>query len=85
MKWRALGNDPDVKPFWKKTMNNLWWICLVMAIVRGILRIKNKTQQTESVLTDWVNWIFVVFVLLWIIPMVMYWIAPGLFRQRKVS
>jgi p-aminobenzoyl-glutamate transporter AbgT len=83
MKWRTIRTDPAVKPFWKNAMEWLWWICLLVAVFRGIIRIKRKAQETGvTIVEDWVNWIFVVLVLLFIIPGMVYWIQPSLFRNK---
>ncbi len=86
MKRRTIRTDPEVKPFWKNAMEWLWWISMLLLIVRGILKIKNKAQRIEpSEFEGLLGWVFVAFVLLFLIPGIVYWIAPVLFRQRRAS
>ncbi len=85
MKWRSLRRDEGVKPFWQKGMIYYFNYLVVLFIIRFLLRLKDKAQNTSSESSVLFDWIFIVSVLVFFIPGLIYLIKPKWFMLNKVQ
>ncbi|MCU0323275.1 MAG: hypothetical protein MUE72_12720 [Chitinophagaceae bacterium] len=85
MKWRSLRRDEGVKPFWQKGMIYYFNCLVVLYIIRFLLRLKDKDQNTSSEGADLFYWVFTVAVVVFFIPGLIYLIKPKWFMVNKAQ
>jgi len=83
VKIKSLRYDKDVKPFWKRLMNTLWLLIMLLIVSNFFMKLYAKNHSVNEDFQDVFLWIYLIAILLFLIPGVVYWVSPSLFKLNK--
>jgi len=83
VKIKSLRYDKDVKPFWKRLMDVSSILLSLFLILNAIIRMYARSHFVSKDLLDFIRWILLLVMVLYMLPKIVYFIKPSLFKLNK--